>query len=307
MELQGIFSVLPTPFDPGGQVNANEVAAVVDFAIACGAHGVVFPGVASEFDFLTTEERQDTLRLVAEAVAGRVPLIVGATGDTTDAVTGFAELGAEVGAAAAMVMAPAAVGNTASLVTSFFEEVAARAPLPILLQNAPPPVGAGLSVKTIGSVARQIPNVRYVKEETPPTGQRLSGLLDGAASSLVGVFGGAGARYAIDELNRGALGLMPAVELTDIHVAMYEAHRTGEHERARDLYARSLPLLLIQAIFRMRLTKEVLVRRGVIRNTEVRAPLPTFDAQDLREIDICLRDLEDLLIDAPAAQPTVVG
>ncbi len=307
MELRGVFPVLPTLFEPNGQVDANEVAAVADFAVACGAHGVVFPGVASEFDFLTTEERQSTLQLVAETIAGRVPLIVGASGDTTDAVAGFAELGAEVGAAAAMVMAPAAIGSTASLVTSFFEDIAARAPLPILLQNAPPPVGSGLSIETIGKVARQVANVRYAKEEAPPTGQRLSRLLDSAGTSLTGVFGGAGARYAIDELNRGALGLMPAVELTDVHVAMYQAHRKGEHERARGLYARSLPLLLIQAIFRMRLTKEVLVRRGVIHNTGVRAPLPSFDAQDLREIDVCLRDLEDLLVTEPVARTTAVA
>ena len=95
MELRGIFPVLPTPFKPDGEVDGTEIISVVDFAVACGAHGVVFPGVASEFDFLTTEERQTTLRLVAEAVSRRVPLIVGASGNTADAVAGFAELGAE--------------------------------------------------------------------------------------------------------------------------------------------------------------------------------------------------------------------
>jgi 4-hydroxy-tetrahydrodipicolinate synthase len=65
-------------------------------------------------------------------------------------------------------------------------------------------------------------------------------------------------------------------------------------------------LLLIQAVFRMRLTKEVLRRRGVLKHTGVRAPLPEFDSQDQREIDLCLRDLEDLVA-TEAGQLTAVG
>ena len=57
----------------------------------------------------------------------------------------------------------------------------------------------------------------------------------------------------------------------------------------------------------MRLTKEVLVRRGVLQHTDIRAPLPDFDEQDLHEIDTCLRALGDLLTAGPANQPVAVG
>ncbi len=307
MELRGVFPVLPTPFSADGGVDSGSMARIVEFVLACGAHGVVFPGVASEFDFLSPKERQSLLTIVGECVGGRVPLVVGASATTVDEAADYVEMGASVGAAAAMVMAPANLGDDASSVADFFEEVAAKSSLPLMLQNAPPPVGAGLSVDTTLSVARSVRRIRYVKEETPPTGQRLSRLREGAQTDLVGVFGGAGARYAVDELNRGALGLMPAAELTDIHVGLFESHHAGAHERARELYARSLPLLLIQAIFRMRLTKEVLVRRGIIPSAGVRAPLPDFDDQDLREIDTCLRDLSDVLASQPASQVLAVG
>src|SRR5439155_437699 len=87
--------------------------------------------------------------------------------------------------------------------------------------------------------------VRYVKEEAMPCGQRISALLTrpevASAAHFVGVLGGAGARYILDELARGALGSMPACELTDIHVAMVNAWRAGNHGYARSLYNRSLP------------------------------------------------------------------
>ena len=302
MELRGIFPVLPTPFDAEGKVDLAAVTRVVEFVLACGAHGVVFPGVASEFDYQTREERESTFRLVAECVGGQVPLIVGASAETADAALAFAEAGAAVGAAAAMVMAPASLGGDPAAASHFFQIIATHSSVPLMLQNAPPPVGAGLSIDTTLSVVQSVPQVRYVKEEIPPTGYRLSRLLAAAPANLIGVFGGAGARYAIDELNRGALGLMPAAELSDLHVALYAAHRAGAHGRARQTYRRTLPLLLIQEIFRMRLTKEVLRRRGVLQHADVRAPLPDFDAQDQREIDLCLRDLEDLLTTGNARQ-----
>jgi 4-hydroxy-tetrahydrodipicolinate synthase len=90
------------------------------------------------------------------------------------------------------------------------------------------------------------------------------------------VIGGGGARYFIDEYNRGACGAMPAVELADVHVAMDRAFRAGDIDRARELYMRTLPLLVIQANFRMAFTKHVLSRRGVLDNRVVRAKVPPW-------------------------------
>jgi hypothetical protein len=77
---------------------------------------------------------------------------------------------------------------------------------------------------------------------------------------------------------------MPAAEITDLHAALFRAYRRGDLGGARELYIRSLPLLLVQMIYRMSLTKEVLMRRGIFTSSGVRAPLPKFDAHGLAEI-----------------------
>ena len=105
------------------------------------------------------------------------------------------------------------------------------------------------------------------------------------------VFGGGGARYIIDELNRGAIGALPAVELTDLHVAIYDAHAAGEIASARQLYRLSLPLLLSQMIYRMRLTKYVLKQRGIVDRLHVRAPLPELDDLARQDIDAMLEEV----------------
>src|SRR5207237_9124802 len=107
--------------------------------------------------------------------------------------------------------------------------------------------------------------------------------------------GGAGWRYVIDELGRGARGTMPACEVTELHVRMLAAFDEGREADARDLFERTLPLLSMQAVFRWRLTKAVLQRRGLIDSAYTRAPGPDLDRYDQAELDALLGRLRDLL------------
>jgi 4-hydroxy-tetrahydrodipicolinate synthase len=228
-------------------------------------------------------------------------LIVGATDTHLPATIGHLRKAASLGAAAAMVMAPARLaGDTAGLI-DYYRSLGASADVPIMLQNAPPPAGAGFDMSAIARVVAEVPAVRYVKEETMPCGQRISTLLAAReirdAPHFIGILGGAGGRYILDELARGALGTMPACELTDIHVAMVAAWRAGNTDFARTLYNRSLPLLNFQAVFRWAMTKEVLKRRGVIEGAYKRAPGPRLDRQDEVELGIMLAEIGDLLAD----------
>jgi 4-hydroxy-tetrahydrodipicolinate synthase len=299
-ELAGNFPVLPTPFTRAGGVDASALKRAVAFCLSGGVSGLVFPGVASEFDYLDAEERRGLTRAVADAAGGRVPLVCGASAATAAEAAGFARDGAACGASAAMIMAPKSIGTEPAAVAAFYREVAERAPgIAIVMQNAPAPVGSGLTPETILAVSAGCPAIRWVKEETLPPGPRISALVDGKPSSVAGIMGGGGARFVIDELNRGACGAMPAAEFADIHSRMLTAHREGRIADARNLYERTLPLLLIQMHYRMRFTKYVLMRRGIFENDAVRAPIPEMDDWDRREIDALLARIADLLDAAP--------
>jgi 4-hydroxy-tetrahydrodipicolinate synthase len=299
--ISGVCPVLATPFDDRGLPDAPGLARIAEFAIRCGADALVYPGVASEAEHLSDAERYSLLDALAVAVHGRVPLVVGATDAQPAAAMRHLQKAASLGAAAAMVMAPARLaGDTVALI-DYYRALAAAADVPIMLQNASPPAGAGFDMSAIARVVAEVPAVRYVKEETMPCGQRISSLLEtreiGVAPNFIGVLGGAGGRYLLDELARGALGTMPACELTDIHVVMVAAWRAGNRSFARTLYNRSLPLLNFQAVFRWAMTKEVLKRRGIIDGAHVRAPGPRLDRQDQIELGIMLAEISDLLDD----------
>ena len=299
----GVCPVLATPFDAQGAPDEESLARVVDYALCCGASAVVFPGVASEVEQLTAAERDRLVVLVARTVADRVPLIVGASASDMATSVRQVQLAASLGAAAAMVMAPARLAGDATALGAYYRDLAAAASVPIMLQNAPPPAGAGFDMTTIAPVVAAVKAIRYVKEEAMPCGQRISALLQrpelADAKHFGGVLGGAGGRYLLDELARGAIGTMPACELTDVHVAMVRAWRADDRNRARTLYNRSLPLLNFQAVFRWAMTKEVLRRRGIIDCAHVRAPGPQLDARDHVELGIMLDEIADLLVAFP--------
>lgn len=299
-KLSGILPVLPTPFKENGEVDLEAMESVAQFCIDAGASALVFPGVASEYDHLSRKERLSLLEVVCRVADGRLPVISG--GGKGDAATiGSNILSAkELGATVAMVLIPTQFSGDEEGALNFMLSVIESAPgVDIILQNAPAPIGAGLDSDVLARIVKASPAIRYVKEEALPSGPRISGLKESAPDHLIGVIGGGGARYLIDEMNRGAIAAMPAAEITDIHVDMWNAYQSGNVAKARDLYMRALPLLVIQTIYRMRLTKYILKKRGVCKNSKVRAPLPRFDSYDEAELSTQLESLAGIMKLAP--------
>ena len=292
VDLTGIFPVLPTPFASDGAIDADAMRRVTAFALSAGVDGVVFPGFASEVGELTTDERSQLLTNVVEEVDGALPVVAGGTAKEAEAVISHGRAAQALGVGYLMVQPPLHLGNGLEPVASFLGEIAGALPdLHIILQNAPAPRGSDLSPETILDIASRIPEIAYVKEETLPAGPAITRIMTKQPPSLLGVIGGGGARYILDEYERGACAAMPAVEIADLHVALDRAWREGQRDEARDLYVRTLPLLTLQAVYRMRLTKHVLMRRGVLENADVRAPTPALDEPAIGDIDQNLVEL----------------
>ena len=293
--LSGVMPVLPTAFDPDGGVDRDAMRAFVGFAVAAGVDGLVFPGFASEVETLTAEERTELLQVVVDAAAGRVQIVAGASAATVEEAARYGRQALDLGIAHLLLQPPKEIGSAATAVGDFL--AAASAALPgarIILQNAPAPRGSDLTPRAIIEVVRRVQAVRYVKEETLPAGPAITAMLAERPEHLIGVIGGGGARYILDEYERGACGAMPALEIADLHVVLDRHYRAGEMAAAREIYVRTLPLLVLQAVYRMRLTKHVLARRGLPCTSVVRAPTPELDAMATADIDRCLDEIEDL-------------
>lgn len=273
--LSGVLPVVPTPFLESGEIDLSSLRRLVDFSHGAGAGALVYPGVASEDVQLSSEERSACLSAVVEQNAGRLPVIGGVNANTAEGMVDMAALVASQGADMVMAMAIPDMGDD---YTRWFKRVAeATNGLPIVLQNLFAPRGADLTADQMIALAKEVPEIRYVKEECIPSGTRVTALVAATGLDLDAVIGGGGARYVFEELERGAVATMPAIELLELHVQLMAAHADGRRAKALALYNRSLPLLLIQAPYRMRMTKLILKHRGLIKSDHVREPLPLID------------------------------
>lgn len=174
--LSGVLPILPTIFTGSGAIDEAGTRRVVEYIIASGARGIVFPGLASEYETLSRDERLHMTRLIGEWIGARVPFIVGASAATTDDAVAFAAAGAEVDAAAAMILTPKVFADDLAGMRDFYRAVHSGSGIDIMLQNAPAPMGIGLSLEKVAELARDVDGIRYVKEEAPPSGQRITQL-----------------------------------------------------------------------------------------------------------------------------------
>ena len=68
--MRGIFPVMQTPLKEGGELDEDSMKLQVDFCVEAGAHGLVFPVLGSEFQYLSEREREVMTSVVVEASDG---------------------------------------------------------------------------------------------------------------------------------------------------------------------------------------------------------------------------------------------
>ena len=288
----GIFTIPQTPFTDRGLLDQESLRREIDFCISAGAHGIVYPVMVSEFWLLSDDERKEAIEIVVRQANGRIPVIAGVAGVSTEVAVMFSRFSNDIGADGAIALPPYVIKPDLNGLVDYYSAVAEAIDGPVFIQNFDPPLGSSLSPQFVQSLLKDIPNVSYVKEEMMPCGHSVSALMQTCGDELHGVFTGFSGRWFIDELNRGVAGTMPACQFTDVMVSLYERYRSGDVEGAREIHTKVLPLLSIEQLHGVVFCKEILKRRGVIDSTFTRCP-GKLDRYDAAEIDRLMPDIEE--------------
>ena len=271
LRLAGVFGVLPTAFHDDGELDLDGTSALVRAYRGAGVSGFTVLGVMGEAAELSEDERR---RVVATAVAGASPLpvIVGVSGPSREIVADRSRDAAGRGVQALMV-GPARTLGLAEAV-----DAAAEAGLPILVQDYPAGSGVPLDHTAIAAVADGCPLVSGVKAEAPPTSGLIAALR--ASHPRLGVLGGLGGLFLIDELRAGATGLMTGFALPERLVSIV-ATFPGDPGSAERAWAELLPLMRLEAFppFSLAARKEVWRLRGVIGSARCRRAGAELDEQ----------------------------
>lgn len=285
--MHGVFSVLATPFDAQGEIDSDSLRRVVDAFIAAGVTGFTALGVTSEVTRLAERERALVLDTVMSQVAGRVPVVVGTTAEGLHTCLAFSRQASDAGAAAVMISPPRAPKVNAASVRAHYAAVADAVDVPIIIQDYPPVSGFAMEPALLASIARDIPAARTIKLEDPPTPRKTALILEAAGDVPVAIFGGLGGVYLLEELMAGSAGAMTGFAYPEALVSIVSKFTAGDVNGAAEVFYRAVPLMRFefQEGIGMAIRKEVLKRRGLIRDSAVRPPGARIDAGTQAALD----------------------
>jgi len=287
VKLEGVYSVLPTPFHDDGSLDLESMRRVVDLFIANGVSGLTALGVTGEVARLTEAERQTVLTTVVDHVNGRVPVVSGTSADGLHLCIEYTRNAKNAGASAVMISPPRMAKLNSEAVVRHFAAVAEAVDIEIVVQDYPPISGFTMEPALLARIARGIPRARTIKLEDPPTPFKTSRILEATKDVEVRIFGGLGGVFLLEELMAGATGAMTGFAFPEILVEIVKAYRAGNVDHAADVFYRSVPLMRFefQEGIGQAIRKEVLKRRGALKSAAIRAPGAKLDATTLAALD----------------------
>lgn len=134
--LRGYLAVLYTPFQENGAIDEEGLRHNVRATLALpGVTGLSVNSLHQEFWTLTDAERKRLVGIVLETVGGRAPVVIGCSDPSAAKAVDYARHAAAAGADLVMVWPPFYGPRSAAGVRAFYEHVAARIDIGMVLYS----------------------------------------------------------------------------------------------------------------------------------------------------------------------------
>lgn len=234
LDLPGVVVPVLTPFSPDGVVDYGALGQEVEYLI-----GTVRPAMlaiaaveAQEYQYLSDAERVELIRKTADAIGGRVPIVVGASHASYRRACELATLAQEVKADAIQVLIPNRPSGGAASVSelvAYYQLIAQATALPIIAYHNPGP-GGEVGPRVLEAIYR-VPGVEAFKESS--RNMRHIGTAKSLLPPEALYFTTMEVLLAALELD-AAGGTLPPPGAT-IGAELIRAYRRGDYETARTL------------------------------------------------------------------------
>jgi 4-hydroxy-tetrahydrodipicolinate synthase len=292
---RGAFTALVTPMTADGSIDDASFRQVVRWQILAGIDGLVPCGTTGEAPTLTAEERERLIAITVETVRerpsrGRIRVVAGTGTNDTAATIRATCRAAELGADAALVVAPYYNRPDQRMLAAHFTAVADGGDLPIVVYNVPSRTGTNVEVDTFLRLAEH-PRVVAIKEASGNVEQIARICRERPAG--VSVLAGDDA-WTLPVLALGGDGVVSVAsnEIPAEMTSLCAAALAGDWEGARRIHERWLPLFL--ANFRGGpnpvAAKAAVALMGLIATDFVRLPLLPLDEEPRVRLAQLLRD-----------------
>lgn len=288
LPLDGIVSVLNTPFDRDGAIALDALRANVSRAMEAGVVGFLVPAMASEVAHLTEAERWELLEVVTEAARGRAAVVAGCSAATSDERSSYVRIANDLGCDGVLI---AAGSSEEDSLRADLESVFSLGPPFLMLQDWDAE-GPGLPVDLIAALFDDYPMLRSIKIEVKDSGPKYSEVL-AATSGLLHIAGGWAVTQMIDGMDRGVHAFMPT-GMHEVYCEIYRRYMRNDRAGAVQLFEGVRPILEFSnrsLEISIEFFKLLLHREGLYPTS-----LTRIDESELTELD--RQEAEQLVRDA---------
>jgi 4-hydroxy-tetrahydrodipicolinate synthase len=243
MQLRGCGTALVTPFHQDGSIDDAALRNLVAWQVESGIDFLVPCGTTGETPTLTHDEWLYVIDATIEVVAGRVPIMAGATSNSThDAVEKAKEIAARPGVNFILTASPYYNKPTQEGQYRHFKAIAeAVGEKPIILYNVPGRTGSNIEPATLARLA-EIPNIVGVKEASGNMTQIAEAI--NAVPETFLVFSGDDA-VTLPVIALGGVGIVSVAsnEIPHEMASLTRAALNNDWATARTLHRKYLPLM----------------------------------------------------------------
>ncbi|HEX9436306.1 MAG TPA: 4-hydroxy-tetrahydrodipicolinate synthase [Candidatus Limnocylindria bacterium] len=237
--LKGSQVALPTPFRDG-EVDEAALRALVISNIEGGTGGLLVLGTTGEAPTLTDEEHRRVIKLVVDTAAKRVPIVAGSGSNSTRKAIFYTEQAKAAGADAALVVTPYYNKPSQEGLYRHYKAINDAVDIPVIMYNHPGRCVIELSVDTVARLAK-LRNIIGVKDSNPSIA-RVIQLRQALGDDFLLVSGdeptGLASMAYGGNTQFNTIGSAVPRAMAGIH----EAWDAGDPKRARQLYAKVMPL-----------------------------------------------------------------
>jgi 4-hydroxy-tetrahydrodipicolinate synthase len=173
--LQGSLVALVTPMLEDGSLDFNALEALIEWHIESGTNGIVSVGTTGESATVSVSEHLKIINKTINFVNGRVPVIAGTGGNSTQEAIELTQTAAELGADFALLVTPYYNKPNQEGLFQHFIKIANSADIPQILYNVPSRTACDLMPETVMRLTNH-QNIVGIKEALDSS-ERLSKLI----------------------------------------------------------------------------------------------------------------------------------
>lgn len=159
---KGSAVALVTPFQ-NGAVDYAALTRLIELQIVSGSDALVICGTTGEASTMSHDEKLEVIRFVVERVEGRVPVIAGTGGNSTESVIDMSRGAEAIGVDGLLIVTPYYNKTSQNGLVAHYHEIADQVRLPIIAYNVPSRTGVNILPETMKRMM-QHENIVGIKE-----------------------------------------------------------------------------------------------------------------------------------------------